>query len=69
MSQTEMARTKANDKQKMKESSSYAFDKVFAHYDEKIGGSTKYEDRKIPKTAKRNNGFVRQDMASVTTTA
>jgi hypothetical protein len=41
-------------KEHQKESSNFAYDKVFAHYDEKIAGSTKYEDRKVDKRPKLN---------------
>ena len=42
---------------------------MFAHYDEKIAGSNKYEDRKVAKNPKRNNGVVREDMNSIYTSA
>ena len=48
-----MAKTKAAEIEATKEANTYGFDKVFAMYDEKIAGSTKYEDRKVPKKEKR----------------
>ena len=43
-----------------KETKTFGYDKVYAHYDEKIAGSTKYEDRKLPKIPKRG-GSCRAD--------
>ena len=48
-----MAKTKAAEEEAKKEANTSGFDKVFAMYDEKIAGSTKYEDRKVPKKEKR----------------
>lgn len=36
-----------------KEAKTFGYDKVFAHYDEKIAGSPRYEDRKLPKITRR----------------
>ena len=48
-----MAKAKAAEEQEKKEATTFGYDKVFAMYDEKIAGSTKYEDRKVPKKEKR----------------
>jgi len=48
----------------MEEKTTCGFDKVFAHYDEKIAGSTLYENRKVPNKIKRG-GSVRADLTSV----
>ena len=42
-----MAKTKKAVDDIEKEKQTYGYDKVFAHYDEKIAGSTKYEDRTV----------------------
>ena len=47
-----MAKTKKAEEEAKKESETFGYDKVFAMYDEKIAGSTKYEDRKVPKKQK-----------------
>ncbi len=44
-----MAKTKAADEEAKKEATTFGYDKVFAMYDEKIAGSTKYEDRRVQK--------------------
>lgn len=61
---TDLAKTKANDTATLLNSKPTGFDKVFAHYDEKIAGSTKYEDRVLPKITKRG-GSCRQDLNTV----
>ena len=50
---TDMGKTKAAEEEAKKEAKTFGYDKVFAMYDEKIAGSTKYEDRKVPKKEKR----------------
>ena len=47
-----MAKTKAAEEEAKKETTTFGYDKVFAMYDEKVAGSTKYEDRKVHKSAK-----------------
>ena len=49
---TDMAKTKKAEEEAKKESETFGYDKVFAMYDEKIAGSTKYEDRKVQKKPK-----------------
>ena len=64
---TDMAKTKAAEEEAKKEANTYAFDKVFAMYDEKIAGSTKYEDRKVPKKEKRT-GSQKSELQAIVTT-
>lgn len=47
-----MAKTKRLTQAAEEEKTSFAFDKVFAHYDDKIAGSTKYEHRTVSKVSK-----------------
>ena len=47
-----MAQTKRSSWEKDQQENKFAFDKVFAQYDHKIAGSTKYEDRTVLKKAK-----------------
>lgn len=65
---TDMARTRKEEADKKAEETKYGYDKVFAHYDEKIAGSTKYEDRKVARKPAKQ-GPVREDMQAVTTTS
>lgn len=58
-----MAKTRKAEADKAKESA-LSYDKVFAMYDEKIAGSTKYEDRTVQKQ-KRTGSFVRSDQTAV----
>ena len=63
-----MAKTKkaANDSEVEKKT--YGYDKVFAHYDEKIAGNTKYEHRTVQKKAGQT-GLNREEMVTVTKTS
>ena len=63
---TDMAKTKAAEIEAQKEANTYGFDKVFAMYDEKIAGSTKYEDRRVPKKEKRA-GSQKSELQSIVT--
>ena len=56
-----MAKTKAAEAEAKKEANTSGFDKCFAMYDEKIAGSTKYEDRRVPKKEKYG-GTQRSDL-------
>ena len=49
---TDMARTKRASEAAQKEKTTFGFDKVFAQYDHKVGGSIKYEDRTVPNKQK-----------------
>lgn len=57
---TDLAKTKKMEQEKKTESA-LSYDKVFAMYDEKIAGSTKYEHRTVnkpkrePENARANN--------------
>lgn len=59
-----MAKTKKAEETALKEKTIFGYDKVYAHYDEKIAGSTLYQDRKVPNKIKRG-GSVRGDLHSV----
>ena len=52
-----MTKTKNALKATEREQSNYAYDKTFAHYNDKIAGSTKYEDRKVAKTARNITNY------------
>ena len=63
-----MAKTKKAVDDMEREKNTYGYDKVFAHYDEKIAGSNKYEHRTVqkkPKPACLN----RDEMVTVTKTS
>ena len=61
-----MAKTKAADEEAKKEATTFGYDKVFAMYDEKIAGSTKYEDRRVPKKPSRTGDSKTEQQAIVT---
>ena len=61
-----MAKTKSAEEEAKKEANTSGFDKVFAMYDEKIAGSTKYEDRMVPKKEKRTGNSKTELKAIVT---
>lgn len=65
---TDFAKTKEAEVKAKKEATTYGYDKVYAHYDDKIAGSTLYEHRKIPKTVKKG-GINREDASSVVTSS
>ena len=63
-----MARTKKAEEALVKESNTFAYDKVFAMYDHKIAGSTLYQDRTVAKKPKSTT--VPKDVqASIVTSA
>lgn len=59
-----MAKTKKTEETAKKEATTFGYDKVYAHYDEKIAGSTLYEHRKVANKMKRG-GSTRADLHSV----
>ncbi len=46
---TDLAKTKKQEEERKRSESALSYDKVFAMYDEKIAGSTKYEHRTVQK--------------------
>lgn len=69
LSKTDNAKTKMCETADMRAHNEFGYDKVFAHYDEKIAGSIKYENRTVDKRAKLNNGIVREEHENITTSA
>ena len=61
-----MARTRRNEEAVHKERTTLGFDKVFAQYDHKIGGSTKYEERTVAKKHKSVVNAKEEQVAIIT---
>lgn len=64
-----MARTKRASEAAQKEKTTFGFDKVFAQYDHKVGGSIKYEDRTVPNKQKYTTVDAKTENASIVTSA
>jgi hypothetical protein len=69
LSKTDNARQMNLEQADSKAKSDFGYDKVFAHYDDKVAGSTKYENRTVEKRGKLNNGIVRDEHQAITTSA